>query len=103
MYYVSYISDNMTYLIPVSIPDTWVTNGVQDGQVDLELVNLALDAVGNSPWAGLFVEHLGQLVHRPPHLTDLRVDLLGIQVHKRTWVELNKLTIKHLNTAHSLH
>lgn len=64
--------------MPVS--DARVTDGVQDRQMLLELVNLALDPVGYVTWPWLVAQSLGQFVHRPPHLTDLIVYLLGIQI-----------------------
>ena len=75
------------------VADARVADGVQDGQMVLELVNLGLDALSNAARAGLVVEGLGQFVHRAPHVADFLVNILCIQFLERTFQEKEILII----------
>ncbi len=66
----------------MSVPDARVADGVEDRQVLFELVYFYLDTIRNSTRALLVAERFGQFVHRSPHVADLAVDMLRIQIHE---------------------
>ena len=68
----------------MSVTDTRVADGVQDGQVVLELIDLCFDTLCNATWAILVIESLGQLVNCAPHVADLCVNLLSVQILEGT-------------------
>ena len=62
-----------THHVPVSLLDTGIAEGVDEGHVDLELLQLGLDG-GRRPHRTHHVgvgKDLGQLVASPPHILHL--------------------------------
>lgn len=61
------IKTRLADLLPVTIFHSWVTDGWEDGQVQLELFYLALKAFGHELRPGQVRESPAQLVQGFPH------------------------------------
>lgn len=71
-------------LLPVTLFESWVTDGREDGHVQLELFYLGLKAFGHELRPRQVREGPAQLVQGFPHDVQFIVDGLGIQIFERT-------------------
>lgn len=71
-------------LLPVTLFESWVTDGREDGHVHLELFYLGLKAFGHELRPRQVGESPAQLVQGFPHDVQFIVDGLGIQIFERT-------------------
>ena len=71
-------------LFPVAVSDARITDGSQQWHVVLEFVNLRLESLRNHSRSGRVAQHLDELVHCPPHLVNLVLNIFGLQRQERT-------------------
>ena len=73
-------ANDFTHSLPVAIPNTRVTECLQEGKVLLEFVQLHLEKFSGPLWVGLLGERSRELVHGSPHGTHILLHLLSIQL-----------------------
>ena len=73
-------ANDFTHSLPVAVPDTRVTECLQEGKVLLEFVKLHLEEFSGALRVGLLSECPGELVHGSPHGTHILLHLLSIQL-----------------------
>ena len=67
------------------VPQSWITNAIQQGKVILKLVNLPTNILRHAFGSGQFRKCLREFEHGSPHATDLIFDFLSIDVNERTY------------------
>ena len=83
----------MSHLIPVTVSDARITDGLQQGQVSFKFINLCFDAVSNSLWSRHVGERLGEFVHRPPHTTHFFLHFFCVYLGEWTWRRTRELRL----------
>lgn len=77
--------NNLAHPVPVTVPDAWVTEGLKEWKVFLELVEFHLEELRRSLGVRTVCEGLGKLVHCTPHRTNIVFYLFSIQLKEGTF------------------
>ena len=76
--------DNLAHPAPMPVPNARVTEGLEQGEVLFELVQLHLEELCGSLWVGVVREGLGELVHGTPHCANVVFNLFSIKLKEGT-------------------
>lgn len=74
-----------TYLLPMPLLETRITNGLQDRDILSELFHFSSHHFRNSFRSGNVIERLCQLIKDPPDILHFFPYLIRVQTQKRTY------------------
>lgn len=79
-------ADDLAHPGPVPVPDARITEGLQQGEVFLELIQLHLEELGGAFGVGTVGEDLGEFVHCAPHCANIVINFFSIQLKEWTYM-----------------